>query len=323
MSDREREKSEETWEFGVETEPPADDRSATASDQHTTGTPTGSDPEREPESSDDRGPDPGPTATRLWTGLTIALAFITALSAVAIATIAEPTPAIGAGLLAVGFAAIVGVSRATDTDLIGHLAAGWAEHRRYVGLATGLFGFSALLGAGLFAAGIDLTQLFFELIMEELGEGEPGQAGVGDGFELSAGFFIFQNTPPFLASIVGGLILGVVPFVIMVLNGILIGNIAIAVGSETGFGLIVALIAPHGIFELPALFIAAGIGFRFFHRAGQRVLDTREALFTRPYLARTATLILFGWFVLVLAAFVEAYLTIPIAELLFPEQAGQ
>ena len=324
MSDRDMdEEGEESWEFEVETEPVATEEDRSATDSEPVDTPTGADPGREPDSGADRGPARRPNASRHWTGVTAALAVISALSAIAIVAIhGATTPALGAAILAAGFVAIAGSSRVTEIDLVGLLADGWAEHRRYVGFSAGLFAFGGLVGATLFAAGIDLTELFFELIMEELGEGELDEGGPTGAFELSASFFIFQNPPPFLVSIAGAITLGLLTTLIMVVNGVLIGNIMFAVGVETGVGVIIALIAPHGIFELPALFIAAGVGFRLVYRAGQRLAGSRGTLFTREYVLRTAVLVVFGWLVLVHAAFVEAYLTIPIAELFFPEQAG-
>lgn len=333
MNDRERDgdgtRAPATSGFGPETrtEPPdSDDARSTADESEGAAdgdsipveTPTGADPGPDPGATADRRPDPGPNAIRNWTGLAGTLAVLSVLTAVAIVAIHDATTAaLGATVLAVGFGSIVAVSRASEVDLVGVLAAGWAEHRLHVWFATGVFGFGAVIGALLIAAGVDLTELVVELLAEEFDEEE-----LAGGIELSATFFITNNTPPFLASIVGAATLGFLTAVIMLFNGVIIGNLVFALGPELGFGVILALLVPHGIFELPALFVASGVGFRLLHRAGQRIAGTREALFTRAYLGRTAALVGFGWLLLVLAAFVEAYLTIPITDLFFPEQAG-
>ncbi|WP_265109316.1 stage II sporulation protein M [Halosolutus halophilus] len=311
-------------ESGTRTEPPGshDDRSPAESGAETESIPidTPTEPEPDPRTGSDaadRGPGRGPNAIRNWTGLTAALALVSVLTAVAIVAIHDAAvPALGATALGIGFAAIGAVSRTNAADAVGVLADGWAEHRPYVWFATGLFGFGTIVGALLVAFGVDLTELLAEMLMEEFSEEE-----LAGGIELSATFFITNNTPPFLAAIVGALTFGFVTATIMLFNGVLIGNLVFAIGSETGVGLVVALIVPHGIFELPALFVAAGVGFRLLHRTGQRIAGTRDALFTRAYLVRTGTLVAFGWLLLALAAFVEAYLTVPIAELFFPEQA--
>ncbi|WP_247003270.1 stage II sporulation protein M [Halosolutus gelatinilyticus] len=260
---------------------------------------------------------PDPDSIGRWTSLALALAAVSALTGVATYAVHDAAvAAAGAVVLAAGFGAIVAVSRASSIDLVAALAAAWAEHRRYVGFAAGLFGLGAIVGALLVAVGVDLTELFLDLLSEEFSEEE-----LAGEIDLSASFFITNNTPPFLAVILGALTFGLVTALIMLFNGVIIGNLLFALGSEAGLGLIVVLIVPHGIFELPALFIAAGVGFRLLHRAAQRFTGSRDDLFTKSYLGRTAVLVAFGWLLLVLAAFIEAYLTIAIAELLFPDQA--
>lgn len=266
---------------------------------------------------------PDPKTVRNWTALTAVLAAVALASAAAIALTDGPMDAAaGAVVLGLGLGAIALAGQQRPT-IVGDLSDAWAEHRLYVWFSTGLFALGIGFGVVLYAAGIDLTELFLEMIMEEFGEDElPGDGELADEghLELSASFFIANNTPPFLAAIVGALTVGFLTVVIMVFNGILIGNIVAATGAEVGFGVVAALLVPHGIFELPALFVAAGVGFRFLHRAVQRILGTREALFTRSYLRRTAALVVFAWLVLVLAAFVEAYVTFLVADALFPAQ---
>ncbi|ELY55622.1 stage II sporulation protein M [Natronolimnohabitans innermongolicus] len=267
-------------------------------------------------------PTPDEETARLWAALTASLAVISLGSAGAIALAYDaPTAVAGAVVLGLGFAAISVVGRTASPALFGYLDEAWAEHRRYVWFSTGLFAVGVALGGLLFAAGVDLTELFLEILQEEFGEDElPGNGGELDGeeqFELTATFFIVNNTPPFLIAAFGALTLGLMTFVIMFFNGVVVGNIAAVTGAEVGLGVVVALLAPHGIFELPALFIAAGVGFRFLHRAVQRIAGSRDALFTTGYVVRTAALLGFAWLILVLAAFVEAYVTFLVADALF------
>lgn len=269
-----------------------------------------------------------PNAVRNWSALVSLLALASFLSAGTALLVSEtPRAAAGATILGLGLIGAAVGSRAMAPTVFHRLSAAWAEHRRYVWFSGGLFALGIAAGIALAAAGVDLTQLFLELIMEELEGGElegaevdPGglEGGGGVALDTSATFFILNNTPPFLASILGALTLGVFTFFVMTLNGLIVGNIAVAIGGEVGYGLVAALLIPHGIFELTALLVGAGIGFRLVYRAGERVLGKRPTLFTKPYLARTALLVVFAWLMLVVAAFVEAYLTIPLAEFLFP-----
>lgn len=297
--------------------PPAESRESSDAEGRT-APPT---PPAEPGSSPPGGREPGETAGRGWAALAFALAVVSLVTAgTTVAAHDAALAATGAVALAVGFGALGALALTGGLGIAAGLAEGWAEHRLYVWFATALFAGGVLIGGALVAAGIDLTELFFELVMEEFDEDEFAEGG-GE-IELSATFFIVQNTPPFLVAILGALTLGLATALIMVFNGVLVGNLAIVTGLEIGFGPIVALLVPHGIFELPALFIASGVGFRFLHRVVQRIAGSRDALLTKSYAYRTALLVVFGWLLLVLAAFVEAYLTVVIAETLFSQLDG-
>lgn len=302
-------------ESEVERGPPDERRDANEDDRSAPSSPPpGTDPAAGSSGA------PGAETGRNWIVLALGLALVSLLTAAAALAVHDAVPpAAGAAVLALGFGAIVAGSLTRFPGIVGLLEDGWAEHRLYVWFATALFSFGIAIGGLLVAAGVDLTELFLELLMEEFDEEELADGGL----EFSASFFIVQNTPPFLAAIFGALTLGLLTVLIMLVNGVLVGNIAAVVGSETGFGPIVLLLAPHGIFELSALFVAAGIGFRLLHRGLQRITGSREDLFTKAYLSRTAALVVFAWLVLVLAAFVEAYLTGVVAEAVFPELAAE
>jgi len=271
------------------------------------------DPDRDPFES---GPGPGPNADRNWTVLLLALAVASiGTGAFTYATHDDLAPVVGVTALGVGFAALVAVARASESTILGVLSAGWTEHRRYTWFAVGLFAFGTVLGAALLFAGVNLLELVTELLEEELFPELEDEE-----FELTATFFIVNNTQPFLLSIVGALSLGLLTAFVMIFNGIIVGNISAAIGGTVGFDYIVVGLAPHGIFELPALFIAAGVGFRLIYRLGERVAGSRDAFFTKPYLTRTAALVIFAWLLLVLAAFVEAYVTPELLEALFADR---
>lgn len=64
-----------------------------------------------------------------------------------------------------------------------------------------------------------------------------------------------------LITIVFGAILGIFPFLILLTNGYLIGYVAQKAVSSSGI-LVLWRLFPHGIFELPAILISAGIGIK-------------------------------------------------------------
>ncbi|ELY91139.1 hypothetical protein C483_10656 [Natrialba hulunbeirensis JCM 10989] len=282
------------------------------SDPTAPGGPPGRDPGRD-------GPTPGANAHRNWFGILVGLsvaAFLTA--AITVLTQDAIEPVLGITALGIGFAAAAGIARTSAPWLFETLSAAWVEHRRSVWVATGMFAVGTAIGIALLFAGVNLLEIVAELLEEELlPELEDEQAN-GE-LEFTAMFFIENNSIPFLMAIGGALTLGLLTAFIMVFNGIIVGNVSAAAADIAGVDFILAALVPHGIFELPALFLAAGVGFRLLSRFGQRVLGSRDAFFTRPYLVRTAVFVLFAWLLLVLAAFVEAYVTPELLEVLFAD----
>lgn len=196
------------------------------------------------------------------------------------------------------------------------LADAWDEHSRFVGFAAGLFALGIVVGVLLFAAGYNLLEIIADLLGESLFPEDIGEMG---GLEL-AQFLLVNNSRAFLLSIAGVLTLGLLTVWAMVFNGIIVGNVGAAVAETVGIDYILVGLLPHGIFELPALFIAAGVGFRLLYRVGERILGSRDAILTKPYLYRTAVLVFAGWLLLVVAAFVEAFVTPALLEALFADR---
>jgi uncharacterized membrane protein SpoIIM required for sporulation len=72
--------------------------------------------------------------------------------------------------------------------------------------------------------------------------------------------FIFTNNlRSSLFGAVSGIFLAIGPLVILIINGYVLGFVAGKTVALTGFGVLWRLL-PHGIFELPAVFISAGLG---------------------------------------------------------------
>jgi stage II sporulation protein M len=113
-------------------------------------------------------------------------------------------------------------------------------------------------------------------------------------------FAIFiQNASAALLAVWLGLIFGIVPIVSIVANGILLGVVMTMV--DNGLTMAIGLI-PHGVFELPAIFIAWGLGIWrgmwLFHGKKKETYENR---------ARKAYLVFFTLVIplLVMAAIIE------------------
>jgi uncharacterized membrane protein SpoIIM required for sporulation len=103
----------------------------------------------------------------------------------------------------------------------------------------------------------------------------------------------------------GGLGLGVPTTVSLLFNGVLIG----ALGGVFDRLTFLALVAPHGVIEIPALAVAGGLGLHL-GRVGYRGLRGRVSVETAADELRDAFDVLVGLAVVfVIAAGIEAYLT--------------
>jgi stage II sporulation protein M len=75
-------------------------------------------------------------------------------------------------------------------------------------------------------------------------------------------FFIMQNNAlSALFGLTGGIFLGIFPVMSGLLNGIVLGYVLAISAGSIGLGEFWRLL-PHGIFELPAIFIALGVGVK-------------------------------------------------------------
>ena len=141
----------------------------------------------------------------------------------------------------------------------------------------------------------------------------PADEGIGEVFgTVPIGAFVMIAANNWLVSataIFGGVALGVPTAVDMLLNGFVVGALA-GVIDPVAFA---ALVAPHGVIELPAIVLAGGLGLHVgvttlgVLRGSRPSSDLAEVL-------RLAYRVLLGLAViLVVAAFVEAFLTPAIA----------
>ncbi len=124
------------------------------------------------------------------------------------------------------------------------------EKRKFVFIPMFVFFTGSLIG---FIQADILGEYFKELIKEIAPQSE--------GLDFIQMFwFIFSNNiaSSFMAMILG-MFFGVFPLFNALFNGALLGYVYSEVSGVAGFGIIWRLL-PHGIFELPAVFISLGLG---------------------------------------------------------------
>lgn len=121
----------------------------------------------------------------------------------------------------------------------------------YVWIVVGLFIFFIGVGFAFPEYFSFIDELLEDLIWQIEGMGA---------FDLVT--FIFQNNvkSAFFA-LFFGVFLGVIPVINAVFNGIVLGYVLNGVWKVAGFGEFWRLL-PHGIFELPAIFISLGLGIK-------------------------------------------------------------
>lgn len=171
---------------------------------------------------------------------------------------------------------------------------GLVRARNFIWIATGLFLLGALIGLAQPGEFEPLLDSFEDYVQERF---------IGRSLPLTILLIFIQNFMTALISVVLGVLFGIVPALSAMINGILLGKV---ISDLAGLDQLHELwkILPHGIFELPAIFIAWGTGMWF----GAWILrkDKSETLRSR---GQRAVLVLISYCapLLIVAAAVEGY----------------
>jgi stage II sporulation protein M len=128
------------------------------------------------------------------------------------------------------------------------------ESKKFIYFMTGVFAVFLLIGFF-----IPPSEFLYDRIMEYIRE-LLGKTETMSSLELTW-FIISNNVVSTFLSISFGVVLGIFPVVNSVVNGYLLGFVSL-VSVENGGFLTLWKLFPHGIFELPAVFISLGLGAR-------------------------------------------------------------
>lgn len=169
--------------------------------------------------------------------------------------------------------------------------------------ASLIFVLSAGAGAGLVIHDPMIGDTFMQVLAEALDlEGLMEQGP----FMLAAMLFV-NNLQACIILFLGGVTFGILTIFVLATNGIIVGAVAQISNEMHGITYVVAALLPHGIFELPALFIAGALGLmlagairRELYEDGDAAADARRytLIFAKTVLP-----------LLVLAAITEAFIT--------------
>ncbi len=173
--------------------------------------------------------------------------------------------------------------------------------RYYIIVVLGFFFLSAIFG---YIFHDMLSEIFLEKIAEILER-------IKDLNFYQLFFFIFRNNSLIsFVSLILGFLFGVIPAFVTISNGLMLGFVSRIAISEQGIGSLWMLL-PHGIFELPAVFISLAlglqIGLRFVFNIGEKEQDRYSIL--KSNLWRGLKIFVFVVLpLLLIAAFVETIL---------------
>ena len=124
---------------------------------------------------------------------------------------------------------------------------------------------------------------------------------------IMLGIFL-NNAFVSLLFLVLGLFFGVLPLLFIAFNGYIVGVISHLVAQERGLLFIFLALLPHGILELPMVFLAAGIGLRLGHQVFSALIG-RPTEIKKEF--KEGLRFYFHWILplLFLAAVIETFIT--------------
>jgi stage II sporulation protein M len=128
------------------------------------------------------------------------------------------------------------------------------ESKNFIYVIVGIFFFFALL-----AYFIPAPQFLNDRIMTLIKDLVNQTKGLSQ-FNLIK-FILFNNVQSTFIGLSSGFFLGIFPIVIAIANGYLLGFVAL-LSVKAGGILTLWKIFPHGIFEMPAVFISLGLGLK-------------------------------------------------------------
>jgi len=128
-------------------------------------------------------------------------------------------------------------------------------------------------------------------------------------------FFIKNNLYAILILLSGSFMLGFTTFTTLCFNGLIFGaTICAMLKSGTPYSTLFLLTFPHGIFELPAIWVAGAAGFKLPYELVRYFSNKKDYILNRDEIMDFLALSVVSIVLIIIAAFVEANVTMRIAE---------
>lgn len=180
------------------------------------------------------------------------------------------------------------------------------ELRLFIGIVVALFILSAALGYMIPASSPETANALLSGL-----QSKADQLTTQPPLLMMLGIF-WNNVFGSLLALIFGLVAGLFPLFFIMSNGMVIGIVlemmVAKMGAVMGPLVFVAGIVPHGILELPAVFLSAAIGLKLGHRAILSLIKRQDAV--TGELMKGLLIFLF-WIVpiLFIAAVIETFIT--------------
>lgn len=170
------------------------------------------------------------------------------------------------------------------------------ESKNYIYSITALFFFFALVGFFV-PVPLEIESQIIEFFQEIIAETE-GMSSI----ELIL-FITLNNIQSSFFGLFLGIFLGIFPVFSSIFNGYIVGFVSNLSVSNAGFLSLFRLL-PHGIFELPALFISLGLGLRL----GAWVFYSNKREFKKEFMGSLKAFVIIVIPLLIIAGIIEGLL---------------
>lgn len=180
------------------------------------------------------------------------------------------------------------------------------RYKFWVLIAGGLFVIG--IGAGLVISAAMPANIVAFFSEEQSVLGELGTI-LGPFRATTAVFIFFKNAFVLLLSFVFSPILCLMPILALVLNGSLLSFVSVITTQKESFGLVLAGLLPHGIFEIPALIIGEAAALSFGAMTVIALISREKRNLLIPSLRQNVKYLLLAFVLLVPAAIIETFVT--------------
>ncbi|TVX84789.1 stage II sporulation protein M [Paenibacillus agilis] len=197
----------------------------------------------------------------------------------------------------------------------------WRSFVRTLGEIKGYILFSAFLFVGSIMVGWMWTGFheFLDSQISQLGEIAKSLHQSANPIVTLFIFIFFNNAIKAVLVMFSGIVFGIFPLYLLVVNGMVLGYLFFDMHRE-GLNVFMQFtvgILPHGILELPAIIIAAAFGIRFGVLAIQRMTRSKRGsgMTIKEWSKKTGAAAVWITIILLVAALIESTVTLWIMEL--------